>query len=318
MALELSINQSTKLDLKKARQAQGPQSQLSKIREAEAQQAKSLGNLENLSVQTPEVSSSRSDATRVSLSAGERAENSARQKISDASSVVSIAGSAVTEVENILGEVLSLAEEIKNEVNPSRQDELAQEAVAKLQEIDNIASSATFNDSSVIDAGKQDFSVSLEGIDSDSTKISVSNINATREGLGVDNISAQSFVDDNEGTQNTIKAARSQVNELQLSLSDSNAQVESAAVESGITGETKESPEAQQRLELAQAGGAEDLAGRIASSANEIQNSSRLDPIRVEDLIVSGSQDATQSSETPSLEPSAEEEEQQVQEDTTR
>ena len=218
-----------------------------------------------------------------------RATQDALRTISDSASFISVAASAANDITRLLKEAADIATQYDTEVDADRKLSLRNSFSEKLNAANNITSSATFNDESVINAGETTFQYDLNGgsLSSDTEfRLTVPNIDLSASGLGLTDYLNKNSLDTYgaDAALDAVASALETVGGVKTALQDSANQINSFAESIGLS--------AAVTLEDSSSGESvspEELAKRIASNikTSPAGDTNALDPLRVSDLISS-------------------------------
>ena len=257
---------------------------------------------------TSSVQSS-SDAAEVELSSAEQAEqrssSTALSQLSEASSYVSIAQSAADSIDSLLNDFESTLTAIDQSVNDDDRAALASEARTILTEIGNVSAQATFNGTSVVNAGTTDVSIELDGGDDSSASnytVSISNIALSRDDLGISGLTSSDFLNNTEALLEdggVVDEAQSRVGAVQSRLSEAENQIQSVGTAVGIGARdeveaienadgSSESPEAL----------TDRIVQNLDSTLNEVRDD--IDPVQVQELLIESEEAADSAEESNS------------------
>ncbi len=231
------------------------------------------------------------DSAQLSKTAAERAASRERQRaystISDAASYISVADNAATEVTRLLKAASSASTQLETEVSESRRADLQYEVYAYLKAVDQVAANATYNDSSIVDAGPTEFSYELDGSDQSSAtnfRLSVSDIALSTTSLNLSSITLENILTDPTSATAAIEDAITATGDVRAGLANRADQVNDFAQKLGISVEVS----VQNALTE---GPAADLAKKIADSVRSgLTETNNLNPLNVQDLLESGSE----------------------------
>lgn len=177
-----------------------------------------------ISAQKP-VSSSPSRPTSedyVTLSATRSTSNAIRS-LSDAESFVTVGKNALNNIKSLLEDLDTITQRLESEVDPNYRSELSQEGTTILDELNRISNETTYNYKQVLDAGITNFSIDMDGSDPHSTSnlsVSVANLPASAENLGLNEITANSLETDTTNSRSSINSALSIVRNSLTTLTD--------------------------------------------------------------------------------------------------
>lgn len=230
------------------------------------------------------------DAATVSISSEARAKraasNRATRTLSDASSYVSIAESAASEISNLLEKAANIADTLANSsVTATQRSALSEEGKALLDEITTVNNKATFNDASVVNRGTQVFSVTFnpgsESSDQDYS-ITVANVALSKSNLGVSSLTSSSFSSSPSTTLSTIQAAQEAVSSTETTLEISANQISEIAKSYGMSIDSRYTLTKESALDVANSIG-NSLANNLPDTLSALTNG--LKPITLTDLI---------------------------------
>ena len=224
---------------------------------------------------------------------------SALRSISDASSYLSVASSAASSIEDLLGQLGDVYTSLQNTLDPAETDILNGEAYELLLEINAVASASTFNGSSVVDGGNQTFLFSLDGeslaagSSSGSVAVTIANVALSATALGLPDVNSPDFArgqlgealdaSDGSGAQ-LLASAQAQVDAVQSALSASAQELNSVANSFGLSTNAETQAIANGTLSNDDA---DLLTSKIISEISSVitAQSGNLDALRVADLL---------------------------------
>lgn len=246
-----------------------------------------LGLRGNLSIKLE--SNPADDGVRLSESLFERIESRGQEeglrRLSDVSSIVNVGAGATEEITRLVDRALEISETLNSAVSPETTSALTQEAGEILSRLDSIAEDAQFNNTSVVNAGRQTFQFDLKPSNSSSNSVysvTVPNIPISPTALGLDNLTAADFSANPSETNELLTAASGSLSNTSAELEESNRQLQAVAAQVGVSREK----EASLKLNASAATGfATELSDAIRESGVLQQNN--VEQLRVADLIQS-------------------------------
>lgn len=228
----------------------------------------------------------------VSLSTAEKKReegfSSAVRALGDLQSVVDSATIVTNRAEQALKSSLNITERLSQEVDPTKRQALASEGVELISQLDRIQSSATTPQGlSVANQGSVSFSLSLDRENpGNSLTVTLPNIDLSRDSLGLGEVTESSLLSATNDNRQSIETAISVVATVSASLSSASSAITQAA------GKLADSSALASNRPTD--GEADELASQIAKSVTEsdiVQQASRLDPLRVAELLANDSKE---------------------------